>query len=992
MINFNQNLFFKEILDSFESESILSYDIFKNKREIVEENFYLSSSFKDEDDKFFLSALLFTLTKFTYSHEILISKLYENKEENIFEKIPLGMKIDTNKTIEAFLSEVESLLEIIKGCSFNNFKENNINLPDFQYIYSNNTNFIQIPQANFSFIVENIKKQNIKIKYNASLYSKDLIYLFYDSFILILNKFLKYKDTILKYISIDPDEKIDNNFNFKPPAETLDKLFEKLVYENKDKIALIADDTTLTYDELNREANYIANSLIKKGLMIEDRVIINLNRDSRLIVNIFGVIKAGGTFILTNPNDPSDRINLIKKDSKAKFLIDNENIEMFFENEDFNNPVIDLNQDNLVCISYTSGSTGKPAGVMITHSSICDRVLNDPLILVCKENDYSILLITFNQSFVGFLACLLSSLCNGLKVVLANDEEYKNPHKLINLFKETKFEWIQLTPSFMEEWSNYDLFSETVLKNVKMIVFGGEKLDISLFKKLKKITKAKFFDTYGVSEILGYSHVKYLEDNKISVGKPSHNILSGIIDIDCNFLPKKVVGELVLGGSMVAKGYWNNDKLTNEKFIKINNIDYFKTGDLAKVDSNGEYNIIERIDTQMKIRGQRIELNEIENNVPKDLGIKKVCVAIKKLSYESILCLYFTTKQSNYLKVNEIKKILDKNFKSKLMSFMIPQAYVHLDEFPKTSSGKIKIMDLPNPLNSDLLIEEIILPETDLEKELFNFASEILDFDDFGVTNSFFSIGFTSLSLIRFIYKIFNEYGIELKINNLLVNDSIRSISNQIFYSYYSNDLEDSIPDTDDETILPFDKLEKEDKIVEKEFIVDFSLFNNKKFRSDQFFLSCVLFLLMKFVYNNKILISKLYSNENIDFSDGITDLKKIVFGMNINTDDSVETFLDKVSKQIKKLNEYESYFPTFKNNNDLSLPHFQYYYQSNGKEFKIPKSNFSVIMEDMVELKVKIFYNSSFYSEDFIQLFYDNLLVIIKKFADSENSILKNI
>ncbi|MDR3291127.1 MAG: glycosyltransferase, partial [Methanobrevibacter sp.] len=193
------------------------------------------------------------------------------------------------------------------------------------------------------------------------------------------------------------------------------------------------------------------------------------------------------------------------------------------------------------------------------------------------------------------------------------------------------------------------------------------------------------------------------------------------------------------------------------------------------------------------------------------------------------------------------------------------------------------------------------------------------------------------------------------------------------------------IHDTDDETILPSDKLDKEGKIVEKGFVVDFSLFNNKKFRSDQFFLSSVLFLLTKFVYNKKILISRLYADESID-------LKKIIFGMNINTDDSVETFLDKVSKQIKKLNEYESYFPTFKNNNDLSLPHFQYYYQSDEKEFKIPKSNFSVIIKDLDELKIKIFYNSSFYSEDFIQLFYDNLLVIIKKFADSENSILKNI
>ncbi|MDR3290534.1 MAG: condensation domain-containing protein, partial [Methanobrevibacter sp.] len=225
----------------------------------------------------------------------------------------------------------------------------------------------------------------------------------------------------------------------------------------------------------------------------------------------------------------------------------------------------------------------------------------------------------------------------------------------------------------------------------------------------------------------------------------------------------------------------NNEKLTNEKFITANNTRFLKTGDLAKRDENGEYIIIGRSNDQINIRGIRIEPGEIENNISKSFGLKKSLATVKKINNESILFLYFTTKDSLTDKeLNKLKEDIHNDLKKKLVNFMVPQIYIYLDEFPKTSSGKIKIMDLPNPLNSDLLIEEIILPETDLEKELFNFASEILGFDDFGVTNSFFSIGFTSLSLIRFISKIFNEYGIELKINNLFVNNSIRNISNQI--------------------------------------------------------------------------------------------------------------------------------------------------------------------------------------------------------------------
>ncbi|MDR3291307.1 MAG: AMP-binding protein [Methanobrevibacter sp.] len=738
--------------------------------------FSLNSSIKGSDS-LFLASFFLALTKFTYRHEVLISKLYYT---DIFDKIIYGMNIDTNETVSTFLSKIKELNEQIDKykSSFKNFKKmNDLLLPDLQYIYTNNkiNNIFEIPNSDFSIIIEDSDEIKVKIIYNISLYSSDLVHLFYNSFILILNKFLNEKNVLLKDISICFTEDKVPEFNISP-FKNLNKLFEKVVNENNDKLALIAEDATLTYYELNCKANNLANNLIEMGLEIEDRVIINLGLDSKLIVSIWGVVKAGGTFILTNPHDPVNIVDFIKYDSQARFIISKDNFDFLLENSDNTKPEVNLSADNLVCIVYTSGSTGNPKGVILTHGSILNKIKIEEF---DKISDNYKFLFSTNPIFNLFVNNLFLITYKASTIVLANEEQIHNPLKLFELYEKSGFDVITTTPSIIDEYLNNKKLVK-LLNKMKIIILGGEILNNELIKNIKEDNNSNLYNLYGLAEDSGHSNIHLVKNHNNSIGKPVLNTLEKIMDIDGNPLPPGVIGELWVGGLGISKGYWKNKKLTREKFVKKGKIRYFKTGDLAKYNNDGHYILLDRIDTQLKLHGQRIDPGEIEKNIPKSLNIKKAVATVKKINNEDILVLYFTTNIS-HSNINEIKKRLHNIFKSKLPSFMVPRIYVYLNEFPKTISGKTKIRDLPKPKPDDLIIEKMIPPSTKLEKEIFYICSEILGYDNFGINSTLLTIGFTSLSLIKLSTKILEKYGVELSLIDLLKGDAdIMDICNQI--------------------------------------------------------------------------------------------------------------------------------------------------------------------------------------------------------------------
>lgn len=790
------DLFFQKMIELSDDETVIPYVKHQNRKTITEKKYKINDSLEKHEkiylkesvqalgldlETLFLSAVLFTLTKVVYNKKILITKLYKrhNRDNNApsIERIIFAYEFDTSMDCITFFKDIQKQNKKImdyKDYFQNVFKDyNNIDLPDFQFYYEEDTlqQNDNIPESNFTIII-NCKENMIKVVYNDSLYSFEMVDLFVDNFLIVLKNLIYNRGKYLSDISIYSDS---NEYDFVKPTLTLNKLFEEVFCKNDDKIALIDCKNSLTFNELNQNANKIANFLIKNGLEIEDRVIIKLEKSINLIISVFGVIKAGGTFIIIDIDDPDERINLIKEDANAKYIIDKHNISSFLQEKNENNPEIDLNLDNIFWISYTSGSTGKPKGVMVTHKSEACKLKIEEYDIITTNDTFLLML---KPIFNLFIKDLFIFLFKGLTIIIPNDTQLQNPLSLLRLYEFSKFNIITTTPSrlsaMLENFQN-------VIKKMKVIILGGEILTKQFLDRIKKVTNARIFNIYGLSEDSGHCNVNILLNNNedsVSVGKPILNVVEKIVDIDGNPLPPGMIGELWVGGPGITKGYWNQLQLTKNKYINMNNIHFFKTGDIASRDKENNYYIMGRIDNQIKLRGQIINPAEIKNNIPQDIGVEKTVIITKQENDEEILCLYFTTTET--LTEKEISKIKNKMktaFKNTMPNFMIPQSLIYLDEFPRTKTDKVDYYNLPKP---SFIKTKKNPPLNKIEKTIFKMAQDYIGHNNFNANANLISIGFTSLLLLKLISKVSQKYNTQINLNNLYENISIHTLSNEI--------------------------------------------------------------------------------------------------------------------------------------------------------------------------------------------------------------------
>ena len=404
-------------------------------------------------------------------------------------------------------------------------------------------------------------------------------------------------------------------------------------------MALVASDATLTYAELNEKSNKIANALIKKGVKPKSNILIMLGRDSRLIASILGVLKAGCAFVPIDPEYPQERIKYIYENSQADYIICNEtsqlslDVDELLEEGDCDNPNIRVIGDDLAYMIYTSGSTGNPKGVMISHENICNQVSN-------PKSTYDSLLCITTISFDVSTDDILTSLSNGLKLIFADDVEIKNIPELTQLINENKPEVADFTPSRLASYLEAKEFCEAI-RCLKCVFLGGEKFSTKVYEDLRQYSDAVVYNSYGPTETTITSNNKEVTDgNDITVGLPHDNYITDVRDIDGKLLPLGVMGELYIGGIGVGKGYYNMPEKTEEVFLTINGIPYYRSGDYAIKLPNGEIDIKGRIDNQIKLRGLRIEIGEIETSISKYPNIKQVVVVIKEINNNDHLSVY----------------------------------------------------------------------------------------------------------------------------------------------------------------------------------------------------------------------------------------------------------------------------------------------------------------------------------------------------------------
>ena len=550
--------------------------------------------------------------------------------------------------------------------------------------------------------------------------------------------------------------------------------FESIVHyaqTQPDRMALIACDARFTYRELDQTTNRIANALRLRGVREGDRVALLLPRTSRLILSMFGVQKAGAAYIPCDPEYPADRVKLILEDSGAKLIITPEVAEELLNgavSSDYVAPAI--TPDDLAYLIYTSGSTGRPKGVMLRHEGMCNYATALPANVeaYAVANAAESILAVTTISFDASLHEIAISLFNGLTLVLANEEQTKNPLDMAALIREHHIGYVSATPSQWQTWIYSDEFVEAI-RTVPVIRFGGEKLPESLLHQMQKLTPSRILNTYGPTETTVSSNIQELTHaQRVTVGRPQLNVKEFVVDSDGNELPVGVVGELYIGGRGVGRGYNNLDDMTRERFIDYHGTRIYKSGDYAKWAPDGDVYILGRKDHQIKLRGLRIELGEVENVIARVEGVKNVVIMIRQLSGKEHLCAYFTADRP--INIVDMKAEISKS----LTQYMVPTAYLQLKEMPMTPNGKTDLKALPEP---QLAVSgDYEAPANDTERTFCDIFAAILQLEKVGATDNFFELGGTSLVVTRVIIEA-DKAGLHVSYGEVFANPTPRKLA-----------------------------------------------------------------------------------------------------------------------------------------------------------------------------------------------------------------------
>eukprot|EP00833_Pecoramyces_ruminatium_P010403 jgi/Orpsp1_1/1184435/evm.model.c7180000089503.1 len=545
-------------------------------------------------------------------------------------------------------------------------------------------------------VVENEEDYLISIEYNIKMYDSTIIKAILNSFVEIIKNIKSLESNNIKNIEYIPQEeeiKILKEFNSDVYNEECNKLyheeFSKIAEKYPEKCAIVFNETKITYKELDEMSNSLAHYLRSQEIGRNDIIPIIYDQSQYYIIGILGISKSGGAFLPIDKNLPNERIQFIIKDANPKLILfrnceeviadlKKEKINQFnMYNLDKHNYSLNRckisninNPDDICYILFTSGTTGNPKGAIINHFNLynfvrtyeCYYKQNNSSqhcvydIIMRKGNSINVLGIS-NFSFDASNVEILFTLVQGLKLIFVSEDIINNVILLSNYINKNEVDMIQITPSRLKLFMEYDEF-KNILRQIKLIILCGEELKIEMCEYINKYSNCKIFNGYGPTECTTaccYKMINCNDSKIITIGKPIINYNVYILDKYKKPVPVGVEGEIYIGGYGVGKGYLNRPELTKEKFID-NPFNYendehnrimYRTGDLGKWTSEGEIEYLGRIDFQVKINGQRVELREIENKVLEIPEIQQ-CVVIdknKESGEKYLICYYITSKE-----------------------------------------------------------------------------------------------------------------------------------------------------------------------------------------------------------------------------------------------------------------------------------------------------------------------------------------------------------
>ncbi|HEY9825555.1 MAG TPA: amino acid adenylation domain-containing protein, partial [Stenomitos sp.] len=600
------------------------------------------------------------------------------------------------------------------------------------------------------------------------------------------------------------------------------KEFEDQVQQTPQAIALEHDSTRWTYLTLNETANRIAHTLRSQGVSTEDLVGVCLPRSLELIATLLGILKAGATYIPLDPTYPRERLHHMLEDAQVTALVTSQDLQHTLQldapiivdigdsaitQQPTSNPNVTVSLAQSAYIIYTSGSTGKPKGTLLNHKGLANFVREAIAQYGFCQQDRVLQFASI--SFDAAVEEIYCTLCSGGTLVLRSDDMLSSSLTFCQSIAAQGLTVLDLPTAFWHRLTQ-DLAQgiATLPDSLRLVIIGGERVlpqTIQLWQQITQHQPIRLLNTYGPTEatVVATSYeltpqTQILPGMDVPIGKPLGNVQVYVLDADQQQVPLGVPGELYLGGDGLADGYLNRPELTNACFIphpfqptgKL-----YKTGDRVRMLATGDLVYLGRMDDQVKVRGFRVELGEIERTLQSHPAVRESAVIAQTDAQNIVQLIAYVVPEGTQLDTNDLRFFL----KTQLPDYMVPALMMSVASIPLTPTGKLDRRSLPQPKATDWTASDsYVAPRTSVEAALTFMVAEVLGLERIGIYDNFFTLGGHSLSAMQVLTRIRTMFGKDVTLRSLFSDPTIAALATQL----EQTSVPDQRPETEAITIV----------------------------------------------------------------------------------------------------------------------------------------------------------------------------------------------
>jgi amino acid adenylation domain-containing protein len=645
------------------------------------------------------------------------------------------------------------------------------------------------------------------IEYNTDLFETATI-----------QRMISHFTTLLEGIASNPEQKLSalplltedecrrTLFEWNPAAcedlsdGCLHELFEKQAAETPDHIAVVFDNEQLTYDELNKRANQLAHRLRKMGVGPEVMVGHCMERSIEMMVALLGILKAGGAYLPLDPNYPTERLVFMLEDSGARVLLTKERFVSVLPSidaqildinsssiaeESTENPRVALANENLAYVIYTSGSTGRPKGVMVTHTAACSHsfAVRTRYRLTSADRVLQFASLAFDVAVEE----LFPTWHSGAAVVLRTEQALDSAAAFHSFLDRQGVTTLNLPTAYWQElMTDWERRGVGAPQSLRLAAIGGEKGLWEQFARSRSVIgeRVELLNVYGPTETTvtntSFDYAETISSEEawgwsVPIGRPLSNSRLYVLDTHRQPVAAGVSGELYIGGECLARGYLNRPELTAERFIPdpfsaVEGARLYRTGDVVRWVADGAVEFVGRADHQVKVRGFRVELGEVEAALNAQVGVNDSLVVMREdTPGDKRLVAYVVAREGESIEPMELRREL----KERLPDYMIPQSFVILAAWPLTPNGKVDRRALPAPEHSGAVGESFVAPQTPIEEVIAGIWCEVLKVEQIGVHDDFFELGGHSLLATQVVSRVRESLQVEVALRSIFESPTV---------------------------------------------------------------------------------------------------------------------------------------------------------------------------------------------------------------------------